>query len=222
MGWERSTENYPRIWSEFTCEKTKQKFIIKDLSEKYYDIALGYMTNIFLNESAICKPLKILEDPVSRLQMQQKWMKIMRSNMALICCTVDDVVPRVAAIHFTVVREKGQEQPKKDPSTLSKYEQFTEVVEELTTAGDLFTSFNSDVYLFSLGLLVLPEFRGLGIATYLLKSRLTMCRALGLLGTGNVFSTPGAHAAARSAGYREVAARVYEGQRLALMAADVL
>ncbi|XP_063392276.1 uncharacterized protein LOC134677779 [Cydia fagiglandana] len=113
-------------------------------------------------------------------------------------------------------------QPTKDPSTLNKYEQFTEVVEALTASGDLFARFGSDVYLFSLGLFVLPEFRGLGIATYLLKSRITMCRALGLRGTGNVFSTPGAQAAARSAGYREVAARVYNGQKLALMAADVL
>ncbi|XP_048004202.1 uncharacterized protein LOC125240349 [Leguminivora glycinivorella] len=221
MGWERSKEGYPRIWSEFTCEKTKQRFIIKDLSEEYYDIALGYMTNIFLNESAICKPLRILEDPVSRLQMQQKWMKIMRSNMAIICCTDDDEVPRVAAIHFTVVREKGQEQPSQDPSRLNKYEQFTEVVEQLTVSGDLFTRFDSGAYLFSLGLFVLPEFRGLGIATHILKSRLTICRALGLRGTGNVFSTPGAQAAARSAGYQEVVARVYEGQRLALMAASV-
>lgn len=48
---------------------------------------------------------------------------------------------------------------------------FSKIVDELKDAGELYDRFGADYYLGSLGLLVLPEFRGHGIATHMLKAR---------------------------------------------------
>ncbi|GBP81657.1 hypothetical protein EVAR_28746_1 [Eumeta japonica] len=227
MPWQRpESVQYPREWLRFECENssgTKEEFLVKDLTPEYFDICLGYMTNMFLKESAICKPLNILEDEVARRQMQETWLDIMKSKMAIICVS-GAPLQRVAGIHMTMVRERNKKTENKRaqsrvqisrPSRLSmvsrsapilhthhiasvrsqlrprghrpmmpcamvsimesseKFSKFSAVVEELKNEGELFERFGTDHYLGSLGLFVLPEFRGRGIAQKMLKARVS-------------------------------------------------
>ncbi|GBP81665.1 hypothetical protein EVAR_28754_1 [Eumeta japonica] len=70
------------------------------------------------------------------------------------------VVPlqRVAGTHMTM-------------ESSEQFSKFSAVVEELKNEGELFERFGTDHYLGSLGLFVLPEFRGRGIAQNMLKAR---------------------------------------------------
>ncbi|XP_048477855.1 uncharacterized protein LOC105383796 [Plutella xylostella] len=202
MVWVRPKDiEYPKQWHKFEGP-TGRKFIIKDLTPEYYDIALGYTTNIFMHESNIMGPLRIFHDPTERSKLQQKWLSIFKRNASLVCVT-DEELPRVAGIHITVVREKHDE--KQDLPATTAYDKFVKAVEDLLKESNFYEKFGGDTYLSSLGLFVLPEFRCQGIATEFLRTRLIMCKALGLRGTANVFSTPHAQLAARRVGYQVAA-----------------
>lgn len=54
------------------------------------------------------------------------------------------------------------------------------------------------------GLCVSPKYRGLGIATEILKARVPILKAFGLKVTSTAFTGIGSQAAARKAGYKEV------------------
>ncbi|GBP96921.1 hypothetical protein EVAR_31091_1 [Eumeta japonica] len=99
----------------------------------------------------------MLKGEVARRQMQETWLHIMRSTMAITCVRVAPL-QRVAGTHMTM-------------ESSEKFSKFSAVVEELKNEGELFDRFGTDHYLGSLGLFVLPEFRGRGIAQKMLKAR---------------------------------------------------
>jgi GNAT superfamily N-acetyltransferase len=60
-----------------------------------------------------------------------------------------------------------------------------------------------DKYLTAVGLVVNKKYRGLGIATEVLKARRPLLEALGLTLTSTIFTGPGSQKAALNAGYVE-------------------
>ena len=75
---------------------------------------------------------------------------------------------------------------------------------------DIFTNFNVDKYLTSLGLCVNPEYRYRGIAQELLKTRPQIMKNLGLTLTVTTFSAIGSQKAAKSVGFEEIFVISYE------------
>lgn len=73
----------------------------------------------------------------------------------------------------------------------------------LSKQFDAYTTFRVDKYLSAFGLCVIPEYRGRGIATEMLRARLPMIKALGIKVTSNTFSAIGSQIAAKKAGYEE-------------------
>lgn len=74
---------------------------------------------------------------------------------------------------------------------------------------DVYETYKVDQYLTAYGLCVSPKYRGLGIATEMLKARIPILKAYGLKVTSTPFTGIGSQRAARKAGYKEVHAIDY-------------
>jgi GNAT superfamily N-acetyltransferase len=75
---------------------------------------------------------------------------------------------------------------------------------------DPYMHFEVKSYLTSYALCVHPSFRGLGIATEMLKARVEMLKALNLTVTSTFFTTAGSQIAAKKAGFEENTSLSYE------------
>lgn len=78
------------------------------------------------------------------------------------------------------------------------------VMDYTLNQASIFTKYNTDKYLGSLGLCVNREYRGCGIAKELLKARKQIMDNMGLIVSATVFSAKGSQAAAKSVGYEEI------------------
>lgn len=68
---------------------------------------------------------------------------------------------------------------------------------------DPFEHFGVDEYLIAYGLCVDPAYRGRGIATEILRARLSLLKALELKVTASAFTGPGSQRAAFKCGYKD-------------------
>ena len=75
---------------------------------------------------------------------------------------------------------------------------------------DVFDHYNIIYYLYAHGLAVKPTFRGLGIATELLKARVPLMKALDITVTASIFTTINSQKAAEKIGFREEFSISYE------------
>jgi len=78
------------------------------------------------------------------------------------------------------------------------------VMDYTLNQASIFTKYNTDKYLGSLGLVVNREYRGCGIAKELLKARKQIMENLGLIVSATLFSAKGFQNAAESVGFEEV------------------
>ena len=67
--------------------------------------------------------------------------------------------------------------------------------------SDIYTAFNINQYLAAYGLCVDRKYRGMGIATEMLKARVPYLKKMGLTVTGTAFTAIGSQVAAKKAGY---------------------
>jgi GNAT superfamily N-acetyltransferase len=70
--------------------------------------------------------------------------------------------------------------------------------------ANIYSKYNTNKYLGSLGLCVNREYRGCGIAKELLKARKQIMENMGLIVSVTVFSAKGSQQAARSVGFEEI------------------
>lgn len=73
----------------------------------------------------------------------------------------------------------------------------------MTEQGKLFDTHQVDCFLSAWGLSVHPIYRGLGIATEILRARISFCRAFGLTLSATVFSHPGSQVPAAKVGFQD-------------------
>ena len=75
---------------------------------------------------------------------------------------------------------------------------------------DVFDHYNIIYYLYAQGLAVKPNYRGLGIATELLKARVPLMKALDITVTASLFTTIQSQKAAEKIGFQEEFSISYE------------
>lgn len=68
---------------------------------------------------------------------------------------------------------------------------------------DVMSHCNVENYVYGLGLVTIPEYRGKGIATEILIARIPLLKFLGLTTTSTIFTAVGSQKAAKSAGFEE-------------------
>lgn len=80
----------------------------------------------------------------------------------------------------------------------------------MTEKGKLFETHRVDRFLSAWGLSVHPDFRGLGIATEILRVRVPVCQAFGVRLSATVFSHPGSQVPAAKVGFRDAVVERFE------------
>lgn len=78
-----------------------------------------------------------------------------------------------------------------------------DALEHTSKLGDIYGKYNVDQYLVAFGLCINREYRGMGIATEMLKARAPYLKKMGLKITGTAFTAIGSQIAAKKAGYED-------------------
>lgn len=85
-----------------------------------------------------------------------------------------------------------------------------ELLEYTTKQFNVYDFYNVDKYLTAFGLTVHTDYRGLSIATMMLKARAPLLKALGLKVTSTAFTAIGSQKASAKAGFEENCVLSYE------------
>ncbi|CAG9810681.1 unnamed protein product [Chironomus riparius] len=195
--------NPPKTHSIFKakCNLTGKivDYKIQDLPEGRYYEAVELFVRDYLQCEPMCVSRKMHDNENTKNEFKKMWMNTIRQGVSIACFNA--VGTMVGVNILTVIQKDGiktfeiNDQNVKDMVTVMDY---------TLNQASIFTKYNTDKYLGSLGLCVSREYRGCGIAKELLKARRQVMENLGLIVTATVFSAKGSQNAAKSVGFEEV------------------
>jgi hypothetical protein len=87
-------------------------FTIQDIPEDRHNDIIDFMTTHFCRDEETYMSVQFLTDPVSVLEQQNLWRKVLKQNMALVALEDnknDDHRPRIAGCIITYVTNKDDE-----------------------------------------------------------------------------------------------------------------
>ncbi|KAJ8979504.1 hypothetical protein NQ317_015682 [Molorchus minor] len=195
---------FPSVWRSFEGKASKRKYWIQDLTEEFEDEVCHYMSTRFILDEPLCTHSKLMDDPVLVQRFISKWRDIFKQKLSLICLTKDDndktCLVGCNALEVECKSDK-QKHTKEESASLGIIVGLLEYVYKLK---DIFSEIKSDEYLSALGLYVLPEYRGEGIGTELLKARRELCIGVGLKTSVTAFTSTGGQKSAEKAGFKDL------------------
>jgi hypothetical protein len=105
---------FPKIWRKCSGLKMMDNgkvlnFTIQDLPEDRHEDIIDFMTTHFLRDEQTLISVRLLEDPVSLLELQKLWRDLLKQNMALVAFVdneKDEHRPRIAGCNITCVTTK--------------------------------------------------------------------------------------------------------------------
>ncbi|KAJ8918484.1 hypothetical protein NQ315_008181 [Exocentrus adspersus] len=214
VNWKRpDSVPFPSVWRRFEKKGNDgsiKNYWIQDVVPEYVDTFLDNMETVFLKDESLCKYSKFLDDPEAVKQFRDFWINGMKDKLALICLTTDENGrERFVGGNMLVISEKGSKGLEVQ-SNSKAFKKVMSVVGYVANAKDVFKELNVEEYLTAYGLYVMPEFRGQGIGTELLKARRELCLAVGIKATATVFTSIVSQRTARSAGFQEFVAIDYD------------
>uniref|UniRef100_A0A1L8DD55 N-acetyltransferase domain-containing protein n=1 Tax=Nyssomyia neivai TaxID=330878 RepID=A0A1L8DD55_9DIPT len=208
MKWERpESVSFTNIWLNFTAKDPDSgqivNYYVQDVPEERFDEVAQLMATIFTRDETMCKSLDIINDPMYNMEDSIKdWKNLLKQRMSLICfkegsdeiCGINmlEVLGKHEVNHFSF-----------NEDTDDKDQYILKVIEFVKSKVDPCNRYHVDKYLHCLGLLILPKYRGLGLATEILKARIPMGKALGLTLSGTLFTGIAAQKAGLRAGFIE-------------------
>lgn len=195
---------FPQTWHTFQAkDPTSSRLVnyrVQDLPPERVDDAIQHMCTHFLRDEPICRSLGLSNDPVGVREMATVWRKVAQQQ-CVVACFREESDEIVGLNMLTVVTRD-------DPADSSKFESaavrdFVNSTLYMTKQANLFETHQVNCFLSAWGLSVHPAYRGLGIATEILRARIPFCRALGLTLSATVFSHPGSQVPAAKVGFED-------------------
>jgi hypothetical protein len=86
-------------------------FTIQDIPEDRHEDIIDFMTTHFCRDESTCISLRLLEDPVSVLELQNLWRDVLKQNVGLVAFEdneEDEPRPRIAGCNVTCVTTKDE------------------------------------------------------------------------------------------------------------------
>lgn len=147
---------------------------------------------------------EFLKDGVSVQEIRQLWLKLLEQNLALVCL-VDNAQdfknPKVAGVNITY-STKYEDFAKKTFTPNGKASRIClEISEYYHRLADYASVLPEEYCMGALGLVVLPEYRGMGVATEIVKAREPLAKAVGLKSIVTVFTSPASRKVGEKNGY---------------------
>ncbi|XP_055586721.1 uncharacterized protein LOC129739333 [Uranotaenia lowii] len=202
--WKRpSTIAFPSIWHSFKAsdpyDGQPTTYRIQDLPPNRWDDAIDHMCEYFLRDEPICASLQLADDPVAVRELRAIWSKVVEQKCAVVCFKEDS--EEIIALNMLNVVSKEFQEPIVLKSPTARV--FVNSTLHMTAKGDLFNRYGVDHYLSAWGLSVHPKFRGLGLATEVIRTRIPLAKTFGLALSATVFSHPGSQIPAAKVGFQD-------------------
>ncbi|EAT34936.1 AAEL012862-PA [Aedes aegypti] len=177
---------FPQIWHTFqagdpTSDNRLINYRVQDLPPERVDDAIQHMCTHFLRDEPICRSLGLINDPVGVREIATIWRQVANQQCVVVCF------------------REGSDEIFESPAVRD----FVSATLYMTEQGKLFDTHQVDCFLSAWGLSVHPIYRGLGIATEILRARISFCRAFGLTLSATVFSHPGSQVPAAKVGFQD-------------------
>ncbi|XP_017774326.1 PREDICTED: uncharacterized protein LOC108561064 [Nicrophorus vespilloides] len=157
-------QSYPKIWSTFTGKKDRKSYEIRDAREEHYEAMTQGMINHFLREEPTCKYQGCYDDNEFIDELKDIWLACYKRKMSLVCL---DESSNVAGF-LLLTKEEINDEP--IIARNEKWKKICDIIGYISTQKNPFETFKITEYLSDLGMLVLPDYRGQGIAEHLLNT----------------------------------------------------
>uniref|UniRef100_A0A1L8DD29 N-acetyltransferase domain-containing protein n=1 Tax=Nyssomyia neivai TaxID=330878 RepID=A0A1L8DD29_9DIPT len=210
MSWKRPENvGFPQIWLTFDAKDPDTgkivKYRVQDLPEDRFPEALHLMATEFLRDETMCKSLELINDP--NVNGKDIWLGLLMQKISVVC--FKEGSDEICGMNILEVLEKDVKEPEEKIESV-KVQNLLKAMNFIKTQADPYNKHNVDKYLHAMGLLVLPKYRGLGLATEILRARVPLGKALGLKMTGTVFTGIASQKNAAKAGFVDEYTVYYE------------
>ncbi|ETN67111.1 retinol-binding protein [Anopheles darlingi] len=208
MPWERpASVPYPNVWWTFEAPDPDREdgglatYRVEDLTEDRFDDVMKLYTEHFLDDEPLFSTCGIRQDAESYEESRKFWKHAFSRRLTVVCYK-EGSKELVGAnlLGMSLANDKV------DSSNLvyknREIEEIVGIHNYMSEVVNLYERYGVDMYLTAYGLSVNTRFRGLGIATEILKARIPICRAFGVKLTSTNFTAVGSQKAAAKAGFK--------------------
>ncbi|XP_035781609.1 uncharacterized protein LOC118460947 [Anopheles albimanus] len=208
MPWERpASVPYPNVWWTFEAPDPDREdgglatYRVEDLTEDRYEDVIKLYTEHFLDDEPLCAHSGIRQDAEAYEKIVMFWRHTFTERLTIVCYK-EGSKELVGANLLTMSVADAE---KVDFTELVKTENLRKIIEindHMTEVAGLYARYGVDKYLTAYGLSINTRFRGLGIATEILKARVPICRAFGVKLSSTNFTAIGSQKAAEKIGFK--------------------
>lgn len=203
-----SSLQYPLVWSEFN--KTDKngvilEFQIQDLPEHLFPKCVEFMVKHFIPDEPLFTCLGFENDSTSVKDLVNCWEEVLGDKCTLICTLNNQKSNETDIVGIYILYYHHKIHDYHDPRYNGKeFRALSNIATYMEEQSDRYERFHIDDYLDELGLCVHSKYRGLGIATELLKTRTKLGAALGLKYSFTLCTAIASQKASERAGYKNV------------------
>ncbi|XP_050087348.1 uncharacterized protein LOC126572239 [Anopheles aquasalis] len=208
MPWERpASVPYPNVWWTFEAPDPDREdgalatYRVEDLTEDRFEDVKQLYTEHFLDDEPLCAQSGIRQDAEAYEEIMMFWGHTLTQRLTIVC--YKEGSKELAGANILTI--SSADDKKEDYMKLIKTEKLRKIIginDHISELAELYKRYGVDKYLTAYGLSVNTRFRGLGIATEILKARVPICRAFGLKLTNTTFTAIGSQKAAAKAGFK--------------------
>lgn len=184
------------------------EFRVQDLPDDKFEEALEMLKTHFLPDESFCSAKGVDKDPNSTKIICDIWKKLMKAHLS-IACFRNDGSDNLIAVNCLTVLSKDDPEENEDYQD-EKIKEVFDALKYTSNLADIYGKYKIDRYLGAYGLCVNRAYRGMGIATEMLKARVPYMKEMSLKITGTAFTAIGSQVAARKAGFEDYFGISYE------------
>ncbi|XP_045483040.1 uncharacterized protein LOC123688059 [Harmonia axyridis] len=190
-----------------------KKFWVQILPEDQKKKAVEIFRKYFVRDEPMCKSINLIDDKESLdYYMKFLWCAI-NQNSSLACfIELDDGQEEMVAVNVcyrnTAYKEIMEMPGFRDiPEGMNN---IFEILKYIITQKEIPKELEVAEYLTSIGLIVIPEYRGLNIGLQVLSARKMLCEKMGLKVSVTTFTAPESQRLAEKAGYKDLVSLTYD------------
>ncbi|KAL3283512.1 hypothetical protein HHI36_006651 [Cryptolaemus montrouzieri] len=202
----------PSVWRTFerTINGELRQFWVQDLPEDQIELALEYMQSYFFRDEPLIKAANLLEDKAATSSFRKYLRTLFIQRCSLGCYTkLENGNDKLVGVNCCMKKSKEEKEPDEIRLTENVKKLFN-IVEYVENLRDPYETLGISEYLASLGLIVIPEYRGHNIGLELLCARKSLCIALGLRASVTSFTAPSSQRLAEKAGFKDLISITYD------------
>ncbi|KAK2581577.1 hypothetical protein KPH14_002086 [Odynerus spinipes] len=168
------------------------KIMLQEIPEDRYDDAIDHMVTYFLVDEPCCSALKVIGDPLFLRDLRNVWKIILKQGLSVgaFVENPDGGKPEIAGLNVIGVEVKDDHRKVENYKITSLLAQkLIYTVMDLCKEAHIYEFYNTDRYMYALGLSVHPSYRGHALGGHILNTRLQIGREYNIPVTSTAFTS---------------------------------